>query len=293
MIKKHHYQILFLAVVFLCVYRDVFASTSIGSIQAGSLSRVCKEADCSTYGNVNWKPTLNANTTGANPVVITDSGITGHIWGDEIGWINLSPAGSGISVNPQSGVISGYAYASVGSWINFSPTSVSGGSRVGVTINSSGQFSGWAYVSGYQGGWMKFDCSQPSTCVTTDWRIQSLRSSDSNTNTPSSSSGSNIPSIISWTMTPNAVVDFIADNIVQIEKGTEGYVSVGDKDNLAGNSGFIGASSTSSSTDSSKYIGRDVLNRIYRGLSFVPIIVGISLLLLLIIALISSCFFKK
>ena len=166
-----------------------FASESQGTIPSGfNLTRICQNIACSRYGNVNWKPTLNANTTGATPVTITDSGISGYLWGDEIGWINLQPTGAGVTVNPNTGALSGYAYASVGSWINFSPTAISGGPPVGVSINSSGQFTGWAYVSGIYGGWMEFDCLSASTCIQTDWR--SVPSSSVSSNPVNSATGS-------------------------------------------------------------------------------------------------------
>jgi len=97
------------------------------------------------------------------------------VWGDEIGWVNLAPTGSGVTINSATGALSGYAYANTGSWINFNPTDVSGGTDVGVSINSSGEFTGWAWVSGAYGGWMKFDCSSSNTCVKTDWRPSGSR----------------------------------------------------------------------------------------------------------------------
>ena len=173
------------------VSQVTLASESNGTIlNSYNLTKICKSIDCSSYGNVNWKPTLNANTTGATAVTITDSSVTGHLWGDEIGWVNLQPSGAGVIVNPNTGKLSGYAYANVGSWINFSPTSVSGGPQVGVSINSQGHFTGWAYVSGINGGWMKFDCSDSSTCIKTEWRPVPNRSIVSSTppSTPSNSS---------------------------------------------------------------------------------------------------------
>jgi peptidoglycan hydrolase-like protein with peptidoglycan-binding domain len=156
--------ILILALSFVFI-PTAHASESVGSIDDSfKLTRICKDTSCSIYGNANWKPTLNANTSGATAVSITDSGITGNVWGDEIGWINLSPTGGGVTINPNTGVLSGTAYATVGGWINFSTTGTS------VSINSSGEFTGSAYVSGLNGGWMKFDCSSGSTCVKTDWR---------------------------------------------------------------------------------------------------------------------------
>lgn len=170
----------------MCVYRfllvtlalgflgvsTVAASETSGTIEDGNaITRICKDASCASFGRVNWKP------TGSTPVTITDSGITGYAWGDEIGWINFNPTDSGVTINPSTGALSGYAYANTGSWINFNPTDVAGGTDVGVTINAEGQFAGWAWVSGANGGWMKFDCALPATCVKTDWRPLGSRTS--------------------------------------------------------------------------------------------------------------------
>ncbi len=156
---------LFLIIFFLVSIGSVFASESNGTINsAAKYSRICRNAPCSVYSTVNWKP------TGTTPVTITDSGISGYAWGDEIGWINLAPTGAGVTVNPSTGALSGYAYSNVSGWINFNPTDVPGGTDVGVSINGSGEFVGWAWVSSARGGWMKFDCTLLATCVTTDWR---------------------------------------------------------------------------------------------------------------------------
>lgn len=148
-----------------------YASETNGTITAGfSATKICKDTTCSTYGNINWKPTINGNTPGATAVTVTDSGLSGNLWGDEIGWVNLSPTGSGVTMNASTGELSGYAYANTGGWINFRPTQVAGNPPVGVSINSVGEFVGYAYVSGLNGGWMKFDCASGSTCIKTDWR---------------------------------------------------------------------------------------------------------------------------
>ena len=153
-----------------------YASETLGTIDPGfTKTRICHDATCTTYGRINWKPTLNSNTTGANPVTITETLLTGHIWGDEIGWVNLAPTGYGVSVDSVTGELSGYAYASVGGWINFRPTSAPGNPIVGVAINTNGEFEGWAYVSSTHGGWMQFDCVATTTCVKTDWRPSGSR----------------------------------------------------------------------------------------------------------------------
>jgi len=156
----------------VCVVILVSIATAEASISGGidsnhKVTRVCQDNSCSTFGTINFAPTINANTPGAIAISITDSGIAGNAWGDEIGWINFTPIGGGVTVDPSTGVLSGLAYSSVGSWINFSPT----GQGVTLVDNGSGSdFFGYAWVSGIRGGWIKFDCSQNATCIKTDWR---------------------------------------------------------------------------------------------------------------------------
>lgn len=168
-----------LGVTFTGLVLSADASESIGTIDSSfKLTRLCQDTACSDFGSINWKPTINSMTPGALPVTITDTGITGHLWGDEIGWVNLAPTGAGISVNPSTGVITGYAFSNTGSWVNFSPT----GQGVTLVDNGAGSnFSGWAWASGANGGWIKFDCSEGATCIKTDWRILSMRANTSST----------------------------------------------------------------------------------------------------------------
>src|SRR4051794_26710037 len=80
------------------------ASETVGTIDAVSkLTKICKDTTCSIFGNINWKPTLNGNTGGATAVIIADTGLTGNLWGDEIGWVNLAPVGAGVTINPTTG----------------------------------------------------------------------------------------------------------------------------------------------------------------------------------------------
>jgi hypothetical protein len=150
---------------FFVAIGSVHASQSEGTISTSEYrSLVCKNAVCSDFGNINWRP------TGATPIVISDNGISGYAWGDEIGWINFDLEDTAVTIDETTGVLSGYAFANSGGWINFNPTRVAGGEEVGVSIDENGKFVGWAWVSGANGGWMKFDCAAPATCVSTDWR---------------------------------------------------------------------------------------------------------------------------
>jgi len=153
----------------------VLASQSSGTILSNtySTSAVCSDSGCTTPGlhRINWKPTVINNIT---PVTIVDGvGVRGQVWGEKLGWVNFSitPVNNIVptSINVNTGAVTGYAWASNSGWINFSPTTVNNIS--GVTINGSGEFTGTAWVSGINGGFMKFDCSggATTTCVKTDW----------------------------------------------------------------------------------------------------------------------------
>jgi hypothetical protein len=173
--KTKHF---FLLLVNLILFNSVFGSETSGTILSNTQSQalVCKDSSCTpaTAGKINFKPTT---ISGINPVSITDSGITGHAFGNQLGWILMNPSGSGVTVNANTGALSGHAFSQSSGYINFNPTAPSGtttsqGIPYGVTINSSGQFYGWAWASGSSGGWVKFDCSVSSNaaCVVTDWR---------------------------------------------------------------------------------------------------------------------------
>ncbi len=163
---------LFYLILLVLLPLSAFASSTNGTIDSSfKMVKLCKDPACTSYDRVNWKPTLNVNTNGATAVnLVTNTGITGWLWGDTIGWVNLNPTGAGVSLNSNTGALTGKAFSQSGGWINFSPTQVSGGPTVGVTVNSNGEFTGWAYVSGGQGGWLKFDCTDVNSCVKTDWR---------------------------------------------------------------------------------------------------------------------------
>lgn len=180
----------FVIVILLSMNQVVEASETVGTItSATNNTYVCQDTTCAQYGIVNMKPTVitTAAYPAASQIVIQDTGLTGFAYGNQIGWINFAPttvAGapntSGVTINPSTGAVSGYAYSEVGGWINFRPTAAAGNtSTVGVSINNSGQWNGWAWVSGNNGGWLKFDCgagigggtlASTSVCITTDWR---------------------------------------------------------------------------------------------------------------------------
>jgi len=103
--------------------------------------------------NLDW---LNFGCDTCN-VHITDSTLTGYVWSRQFGWINLAPLNGGVT-NNCSGQLGGYAWSTQLGWIDFS----------GVTINSSGKFSGVSGVSTPTAGKINFSCTNCD--VRTDWR---------------------------------------------------------------------------------------------------------------------------
>jgi hypothetical protein len=141
----------------------LFASESDGTISATNKNAlVCHDTTCTspTPGVLNFRP------TGTTPVTIEDTdGIDGIGWGNEIGWINFDPTGpEEVLIDPDTGVLSGKAWAQASGWVNFSVTGQS------VSINNDGEFTGYAWTGGPNGGWILFDCGTVGACVTTDWR---------------------------------------------------------------------------------------------------------------------------
>jgi hypothetical protein len=152
--------------IFILILAAIFCGTifaASGGINTGSsTSFLCSESTCVSGSKINWKPTF----AGIDPVTVSDIGLTGYIWGENVGWINLNPENGGVT-NDTHGVLGGYAWGQNTGWINFSPE------NGGVTINTSnGKFYGYAWAQNF--GWIKFDCSISSDyCVETSWRPNS------------------------------------------------------------------------------------------------------------------------
>lgn len=114
-------------------------------------------------------------SSAAEDVLITDTEVTGYIWGETLGWINLQPTNGGVLNDPDAdtsrGQLSGYAWGEVSGWVNFGPFSNSATQEV--YINGDGEFVGYAWSENY--GWIQFDCGVADACVKTDWRPKDSR----------------------------------------------------------------------------------------------------------------------
>lgn len=149
---------LFLISIFF-VGQSALASETVGTIDI---------ADKYAWGeNIGW---INFGCDGCD-VEITDAGLTGHAWSRQYGWINLNPDTAGV-VNDGEGTLSGFAWSSNLGWIDFT----------GVTVNSSGEFLGYAEVD-LDDSRINFNCATGDSCasadfkVATDWRPESSRES--------------------------------------------------------------------------------------------------------------------
>lgn len=101
-------------------------------------------------------------------ITITDSVLSGSIYGENIGWVNLATI-----TNDTEGNLAGYAWGENIGWVDFS----------GTTIGTDGIWTGGAYSENI--GWIVFGAT--TNKVMTDWRPASTR-----TTSVATSSGSTL-----------------------------------------------------------------------------------------------------
>ena len=109
--------------------------------------------------NIGW---INLEPGGSG-VEVTNSALTGYMWGENIGWIDTNPTGGGVA-NDGNGNLSGYSWGENIGWIDFDPT------NGGVSIDPcTGLFSGYAW--GENIGWINF--ALDGSPIKTAWRKDS------------------------------------------------------------------------------------------------------------------------
>ena len=152
---------LLIIILLLTLAKTVDATTGVIS-NISHTAKVCHDVSCTNVapGSINFLP-----TTGNDAIIDTVTGLSGQIWGNELGWINLHPTGAGVTFSdPSTGILTGKAWSQVSGWINFGVT----GQQVTIDMNS-GEFAGYAWTGGPFGGWIKFDCMDTSSCVKVSW----------------------------------------------------------------------------------------------------------------------------
>ena len=154
---RHNLALAFFVFLLSACALPVSASETVGTI-VGQNTYAWGE----NMGWINFAPTdAHASYLG---LTVTDTAVAGYAWSKEFGWINFSPTNSGQGVvNTSSGALSGRAWSSALGWINFA----------GVSINTSGVFTGVAGTEGSDAGRISFDCAHCT--VATDWRPASAR----------------------------------------------------------------------------------------------------------------------
>ncbi len=212
---KKYFKYLFLLTL-VCGSFRVSASIVNGTIdQTNHNAQVCENAPCTTTSTspVNFGYFTTSQASPFN-VHVTDTELTGFIWGKSFGWAVLNCAntvmnntppggvpGSGCNTtngefkvhNDNNGNLYGWAWGEDTGWINFNSIVNCDADNNGfidvvcdgdnatavvvdfkVTINSSGQFLGYAWSENH--GYIKFDCtSGVNYCVQTDWRPRNTR----------------------------------------------------------------------------------------------------------------------
>ena len=166
--KKNKYALKFASSIFIFASFFVFfniagaRTASVDTLPKENEAKVCKDVTCA-----NPKPgIIYFKVSSDSPLVIdTDKGLSGRVWGDEMGWITFNPPYGGVFfADPKTGLLKGTAWSENSGAINFSVT----GQKV--TIDpKTGEWNGWAWASGPYGGWIKFDCADPASCVRTVW----------------------------------------------------------------------------------------------------------------------------
>lgn len=142
-------------VTFFGVTTQVFAAGNISPTQKYSqfLQQASGNIDLNTDGVndfINWSP-------GNGGATVSDSTVTGFIWGDSVGWINLGPFNSGAGPdagvkNTCGGILSGYAWGQNTGWINFAPTNATGANQPKINT-TTGTITGTVWSQNY--GWIQ------------------------------------------------------------------------------------------------------------------------------------------
>lgn len=171
---------------FIMIFKKLFTFVAIAAallvpayhaLAAGNIDSTNKYSqflniDLDSDGNhdfVNWNPTNGGAT-------VADTGISGYIWGDTVGWINLAPTTSNQQVTVTCGAnpttdpayLGGYAWGQNTGWINFAPSAATGVNKPQINP-TTGAFSGYVWAQNY--GYMQlFSVAAGHPGVITTWR---------------------------------------------------------------------------------------------------------------------------
>lgn len=149
------------AVIFTTLFSGVTVFAAGNIVNSSKYSQFL-DIDLDSDGTedfINWLPDQGGAT-------VTDTAITGYIWGESVGWIRLNPTQSGVT-NSCSGILGGYAWGENTGWINFAPTQATGSNQPKINT-TTGAITGSVWSQNY--GWITLnsgDGSHPG--LTTTW----------------------------------------------------------------------------------------------------------------------------
>lgn len=160
-LKKNIFIFLSIAFIFSVTTTPVLAAGNIDAVQKYSQFRDVDLDNNGTKDFINWSPTLSDPSVGAT---VSDSAITGNIWGETVGWINLGPfnssAGPAAGVkNTCSGILSGFAWGQNTGWINFAPSMATGPDQPKINT-TTGVITGSVWSQNY--GWITLNSGNGS-----------------------------------------------------------------------------------------------------------------------------------
>ncbi len=148
----------------------------------------------STLDLINWSPTKGGAT-------VSNTAISGYIWGETVGWINLSPATSGVT-NTCNGELGGYAWGENTGWINFEATNTTIAPNIDT---STGEITGQVWAQNY--GWIELASAEVGfTGLITDWRPDCDNPDDNDDDIGSAATLKVIKNVVGGTAVPG---DFI------------------------------------------------------------------------------------
>lgn len=135
-----------LLAILAVMFAPAFSAQAAGNIDSTNKYSQFYNADLDSDGTndfINWSPTNGGAT-------VTDSAVTGYIWGETVGWINLNPTSAHVT-NNCSGTLGGYAWGQNTGWINFSPSAVVNTPNQPKINTSTGRITGavWSQNYGY------------------------------------------------------------------------------------------------------------------------------------------------
>jgi len=117
---------------------------------------------------------------GGPGVRVTDEGLTGWLWFENVGWISMSCFNTGSCAAVDYGVtidglgnLAGHAWSENAGWIVFSceTTSTCTATDYGVTVDLvTGELEGHAWAENL--GWLLFSCATAGSCGTADFSLK-------------------------------------------------------------------------------------------------------------------------